>query len=59
MDAPRREAAQTHDIWGIGYRQPADGWWWQVAGGPARAALLAIADPAEAGKGRIAILAKV
>jgi hypothetical protein len=32
-DTPRREAARIRAIWGIGHRQPAYGWWWQV---PAR-----------------------
>jgi hypothetical protein len=61
MDAPRREAAQIHDIWGIGHRQSA-----RADGGKSRPAAetvgrgaLSIADPPEAGKGRIAILAKV
>jgi hypothetical protein len=53
MDAPRREAAQIHDIWGIGHRQPA-----MAGGGKSRPAALnsrsgrsTFADPAEAGKG--------
>ena len=36
MDAPRREAAQIHDIWGIGHQRTRVSWW-QVAGGPCRA----------------------
>jgi hypothetical protein len=30
---PRREAARIRDIYGIGHRQPAYGFRWQVAAG--------------------------